>query len=135
MGVGWLLALTGIPAAISTALLGNVSDPTIGILLINAVFLITHTIMEAAPAILVITPILLPAIASLHIDPIQLGISIMINSGIGMILPPMGVLTFLTASIAKVPSGLVFRTVVPYALALMFVLLLVVLVPGVSVRP
>jgi tripartite ATP-independent transporter DctM subunit len=135
MGVGWLLALTGIPAAISTALLGNVSDPTVGILLINAVFLIMHTIMEAAPAILVITPILLPAIASLHIDPIQLGISIMINSGIGMILPPMGVLTFLTASIAGVGSARVFRTVVPYALALMVVLLLVVLVPGVFIRP
>ncbi len=135
MAVGWLLALTGIPAAVSAALLGNVSDVTIGLLLINAVFLVMHTVMEAAPAIIVVTPILLPAIAALHIDPIQLGISIMINSGIGMILPPMGILTFLTASIAQVRPARVFRTVVPYALALVVVLLLVVLVPPVFVRP
>jgi len=130
MGVGWLLTLTGIPATISTALLGNVSSPLGGILVINVIFLIVHTVMEAAPAIVVVTPILLPAIAALHIDPIQLGILIMINSGIGMILPPMGILTFLTASIAKVGAGKVFRAVVPYAIALTLVLLLVAFAGG-----
>ena len=130
MGVGWLLALTGIPQAISSALLDNITDPIVGMLAINLIFLIMHTVMEAAPAIIVVTPILLPAISSLHIDPIQLGIAIMINSGIGMILPPMGILTFLTASIAKVASGEVFRAVLPYAAALIVVLLLVVFVRG-----
>jgi len=132
MAVGWLLTLTGIPQAISAALLDNVSNALAGILLINAIFLVMHTVMEAAPAIVVVTPILLPAIAALHIDPIQLGILIMINSGIGMILPPMGILTFLTASIAEVGSGGVFRAVVPYAAALILVLLLVALVPGLA---
>jgi C4-dicarboxylate transporter DctM subunit len=86
--------------------------------------------MEAAPAIVVVTPILLPAIAALHIDPIQLGILIVINSGIGMILPPMGILTFLTASIASVAAGQVFRAVLPYAAALVLVLLLMVFATG-----
>lgn len=134
MAIGWLLTLTGIPQAISAALLGKVSDATAGLLLINVIFLVTHTVMEAAPAIVVVTPILLPAIAALHIDPIQLGVLIMINSGIGMILPPMGVLTFLTASIAEIGSGRVFRAVIPYAAALALVLLLVTLVPAVALR-
>ncbi len=76
-------------------------------LAINLIFLVVRTVMEAAPAI-VITPILLPAITALHIDPIQLGVLIVINSGIGMVVPPMGILTFLTASIAGVKAGLVF---------------------------
>lgn len=126
MAVGWLLALTGIPQAVSAALLHNVSSPVAGLLAINLIFLIMHTVMEAAPAIVVVTPILLPAIAALHIDPIQLGILIVINSGIGMILPPMGILTFLTASIASVAAGQVFRAVLPYAAALVLVLLLMV---------
>lgn len=130
MGLGWLLALTGIPQAISAALLHNISDPIVGLLAINVIFLVMHTVMEAAPAIVVVTPILLPAIASLHIDPIQLGILIMINSGIGMILPPMGILTFLTASTAGVPAGLAFRAVLPYAAALILVLFLVTFVRG-----
>jgi TRAP-type C4-dicarboxylate transport system permease large subunit len=83
-------------------------------------------VMEAAPAIVVVTPILLPAIAALHIDPIHLGILIMINSGIGMILPPMGILTFLTASIAEIAVGRAFWAVMPYAAALILVLLVMV---------
>lgn len=134
MAVGWLLTLTGIPQAISATLLDNVSGALAGILLINAIFLAVHTVMEAAPAIVVVTPILLPAISALHIDPIQLGVLIMINSGIGMILPPMGILTFLTASIAEVTSGSAFRMVVPYATALILVLLLVVLVSELALR-
>ena len=134
MGIGWVLALTGIPTAISTALLGHVSNPIAGILLINLIFLALHTVMEAAPAIVIVTPILLPAISSLHINPIQLGISIMVNSGIGMILPPMGVLTFLTASIAEIAPGRVFLAVVPYALALAVLLLLIVLLPGICLH-
>src|SRR6185312_9245228 len=65
MGIGWLLTLVGIPETISIALLGNVSGPMAGILVINVIFLIMHTVMEAAPAIVVVTPILLPAIANL----------------------------------------------------------------------
>lgn len=130
MAIGWLLTLTGIPQAISAALLANISGTTAGILLINLIFVLMHTIMEAAPAIVVVTPILLPAIAALHIDPIQLGVLIMINSGIGMILPPMGILTFLTASIAGVGSARVFRTVTPYAIALLTVLLVIALLSG-----
>jgi len=129
-GVGWLLTLTGIPAAISAALLHNITDPVIGVLAINVIFLVTHTVMEAAPAIVVVTPILLPAIASLHIDPVRLGVLIMINSGIGMVLPPMGILTFLTASIAGIGPGKAFRAVIPYAAALVLVLLALVFIPA-----
>ena len=92
-----------------------------------------HTVMEAAPAIVVVTPILLPAISVLHIDPVQLGILIMINSGVGMILPPMGILTLLTASIAGVAASKAFRAVVPYAAALIVVLLLVLVTPGLCI--
>ena len=130
MAVGWLLALSGIPQAASGALLRGVTDPIVGMLAINLIFLVVHTVMEAAPAIVVITPILLPAITALHIDPIQLGVLIVINSGIGMVVPPMGILTYLTASIAGVKAGLVFRTVLPYAAALALVLLLVLFVHG-----
>jgi len=130
MAVGWLLALSGIPQTISAALLHSVSSSVVGMLVINLIFLIVHTVMEAAPSIVVVTPILLPAIAALHINPIQLGVLIVLNSGVGMILPPMGILTYLTASIAKVRAGPVFRTVLPYAVALILVLLLVLFAHG-----
>lgn len=126
MGVGWLLALSGIPQAASAALLHGVTTPVVGMLAINLIFLVVHTVMEAAPAIVVVTPILLPAISALHIDPIQLGILIVINSGIGMVLPPMGILTYLTASIAEVRAGPVFGAVLPYVAALTLVLLAMV---------
>lgn len=130
MGVGWLLALSGIPQAASTALLRGVTDPIVGMLAINLIFLVVHTVMEAAPSIVVVTPILLPAIGALHIDPIRLGVLIVINAGIGMVLPPMGILTYLTASVAEVEAGPVFRTVLPYAAALILVLLLVLFADG-----
>ncbi|HEY1934130.1 MAG TPA: TRAP transporter large permease subunit [Acetobacteraceae bacterium] len=133
MGIGWLLALSGIPQAASGALLRGVTDPIVGLLAINLIFLVVHTVMEAAPAIVVVTPILLPAITALHIDPIQLGVLIVINSGIGMVLPPMGILTYLTASVAEVRAGQVFRAVLPYAAALVLVLLLVLFARGLCI--
>ena len=133
MAAGWLLALSGIPQAASAALMGGVTNPIVGLLVINLIFFLVHTVMEAAPAIVVVTPILLPAVAALHIDPIQLGVVIVINSGIGMILPPMGILTYLTASIADVRAGPVFRAVLPYAAALIAVLLLVTFLRGICI--
>lgn len=130
MAVGWPLVLSGIPQTISGSLLRGASSPIGGLLLINLIFLIVHMVMEAAPSIVVVTPILLPAITALHINLIQLGILVALNSGVGMILPPMGILTYLTASIAKVRPGPVFRTVLPYAAALILVLLLVLFAGG-----
>jgi len=124
----------GLPAELARLTLGGGTHPLMNLLLANVIFLVIHTVMDAGPAILVVMPILLPSLPGLGIDPLQLGITVVINSGIGMILPPLGILSYLTATIAGVKVETVSRAVLPFAAVLLLDLLLVAVLPILIVR-
>ena len=129
---GWLLALNQVPARLF-ALLSWISDnPYVILLLINLILLFLGTFMDMAPLIVITTPIFLPVVQKLGMDPVQFGILLMINLGIGLVTPPVGSVLFVGCAVAKVRMEDVLRTIWPFYLALLAALLLVTYVPAVS---
>jgi C4-dicarboxylate transporter DctM subunit len=101
-------------------------------IVVNLAFMLLHEFVEPTPAILLLAPFIVPLATGLHISLLQLGVVIVVNSTIGLVLPPLGVNLYLAAKLADVPSGLVLRRVWPYLVASLVVLVLVCAVPGLS---
>lgn len=100
--------------------------------LINVMLLALGTLMDMAPLILILTPILLPVVTGLGIDPVHFGMIMMVNLGIGLITPPVGTVLFVGSAVAKLPIGVVTKAAMPFFFALFIVLLFVTYVPGLS---
>ncbi len=88
--------------------------------------------MDMAPLILILTPILLPVVKALGIDPVHFGMIMMVNLGIGLITPPVGTVLFVGSAVAKLPIGVVTRAMKPFFVALFIVLLMVTYLPWLS---
>ena len=130
--LSFVLSFTGLPQAISALLLSVSSNKIVILLIINLILLIVGTCMDMAPALLIFTPIFLPVIKSLGMDPIQFGIMIIMNLAIGTITPPVGSVLFVGCSVAKLPVEDVMKTLVPYFLVIVAGLLLVTFIPAFS---
>ncbi len=129
---GYLMTLMQIPMKV-TAFFTSVSDNKYVILmLINVMLLILGTLMDMSPLILIITPILLPVVKMLGIDPVHFGMIMMVNLGIGLITPPVGTVLFVGSAVAKLPIGVVTRAAMPFFVALFFVLMAVTYIPALS---
>jgi tripartite ATP-independent transporter DctM subunit len=100
------------------------------LLLINIFFLIMGCILDAVPVMLIFFPVLLPIAISLGIDPTHFGVIVVLNLMIGLLTPPIGVLLFLEAKIAELPFEHLLRSIWPFTLSLVAVLLLCTYVPG-----
>ena len=111
----------------------SVSESQIVIaLMLNAILLFLGCIMDMAPIILITTPILLPIATSIGIDPIQFGIMIVLNCGIGLLTPPVGAVLFIGSAVGKVPMERVVKATMPFYLCMIAALILVTFVPGIS---
>ncbi|MGE4297373.1 MAG: TRAP transporter large permease [Desulfovibrionaceae bacterium] len=129
---GWLLALNQVPARLFE-LLQTVSDnPYVIMLLINAILLFLGTFMDMSPLIIICTPIFLPVMRNLGMDPVQFGIVLMINLGIGLVTPPVGSVLFVGCAVAKVRIEDTVRTIWPFYAAMVLALILVTYVPAIS---
>ena len=121
----YLMTLMQVPAT-ATAFLLQLSDNKIVILLlINVMLLVLGTFMDMAPLLLICTPILLPVVVALGVDPVHFGIIMMLNLGIGLVTPPVGTVLFVGCAVGKVPIELASRHLWPFWLAMLVVLLLV----------
>ena len=121
----YLMTLMQVPAT-ATAFLLQLSDNKIVILLlINVMLLVLGTFMDMAPLLLICTPILLPVVVALGVDPVHFGIVMMLNLGIGLVTPPVGTVLFVGCAVGKVPIELASRHLWPFWLAMLVVLLLV----------
>ena len=130
--MSWVMAFTGVPAAIADVLL-KVSDNKLVILLImNIVLLIVGTFMDLTPAILIFTPIFLPICQSFGMDPVHFGIMLVFNLCIGNITPPVGNTLFIGVKTAKTRIEDVIRPLLPFYLVIIIVLLLVTYIPQLS---
>ena len=129
--LSFVLSFTGLPQAISSALLG-VSDKIVILLIINVILLIVGTFMDMAPALLIFTPIFLPVIKTLGMDPIQFGVMMVMNLSIGTITPPVGSVLFVGCSISHLQVEEVIKKLIPFFVAILAALLFVTFVPQLS---
>ena len=129
---GWLLAYLQVPSATVEALQSIAQDKTMVLLLIIAVLLVLGTFMDLAPLILICTPIFLPVARAYGIDPLHFGLVLVLTGGIGLVTPPVGSVLFIGTAIGKVSIGECMRTIWPFWLAALAVLLTVAFVPQLS---
>ncbi|MBR5316688.1 MAG: TRAP transporter large permease subunit, partial [Lachnospiraceae bacterium] len=101
-------------------------------LLLNAILLVLGCLMDMAPIILITTPILLPIATSIGIDPIQYGIMLVLNCGIGLLTPPVGAVLFIGCSVGEVPMAKTVKATLPFYLCMILTLLLITFIPGIS---
>ena len=129
---GWVLAYLKIPNAIVIGLTSMVSNRIILILIINLILLGLGMIMDMSSIILIATPILLPIVTTLGIDPVQFGVLIMLNLGIGLITPPVGAVLFVCSGITKLSIERLTKAMIPFYVVLIFSLMLITFVPQIS---
>lgn len=130
--LSFVLSFTGLPQAISSLMLGISDNKIVILLLINIILLIVGTFMDMAPALLIFTPIFLPVVTSIGMDPIQFGVMMVMNLSIGTITPPVGSVLFVGCSVAKLKVEDVMRRLIPYFVAIVAALLFVTFVPAFS---
>jgi tripartite ATP-independent transporter DctM subunit len=129
---GFLLAYLKVPIMASNAIMSITSNPIGLALLLNLILLILGCVMDMAPIILIATPILLPLAVSIGIDPIQFGILIVLNCGIGLLTPPVGAVLFIGSAVSKVPMERVVKATLPFYLCMILTLLMVTFIPQIS---
>lgn len=130
--LSFVMSFTGLPAAISSAMLGISDNRIVILLIINLVLLIVGTFMDMAPALLIFTPIFLPIVKNLGMDPIHFGVMIVMNLSIGTITPPVGNVLFVGCSVAKLQVENVMKRLMPFFAAIVVALLLVTFIPSIS---
>ena len=129
---GYCLTQLHVPDLAATAITNFTSNPIVLALLLNLILLVLGCIMDMAPIILIATPILLPIATSIGIDPIQFGIMVVLNCGIGLLTPPVGSVLFIGSAIAKLPMEKVVKATLPFYLCMIVTLLLITFVPAIS---
>jgi tripartite ATP-independent transporter DctM subunit len=129
---GYIMTLMMIPQQITAAFTTVSKEPWVILLMINILLLLLGTLMDMAPLILIMTPILLPVVTSIGVDPVHFGMIMMINLGMGLITPPVGAVLFVGSAIAKLPIEQVTKALIPFFAAMLFVLGMVTYVPAVS---
>jgi TRAP-type C4-dicarboxylate transport system permease large subunit len=102
------------------------------LLLINVLLLALGTLMDMAPLILILTPILLPVVKAIGVDPVHFGMIMMVNLGMGLITPPVGSVLFVGSAVAKLPIEQVVKALLPFFGLLLIVLGIVTYVPELS---
>lgn len=129
---GWLLAFLKVPSEMVTFLKGVSDNPIVILLLINISLLVLGTFMDMSPLIVITTPIFLPVATAFGVDPVQFGIILILNLGIGLCTPPVGAVLFVGCAVGKIGIGQAMRTIWPFYFAAFGVLLLVTYVPALS---
>ncbi|MDR1650020.1 MAG: TRAP transporter large permease [Synergistaceae bacterium] len=129
---GYCLTLLHVPELAAQAITSVTTNPIALALMINGILLLLGCIMDMAPIILIATPILLPLAISIGIHPIQFGIIIVLNCGIGLLTPPVGTVLFIGSAVSHVPMERVVKATLPFYLCMVAALLLVTFIPGIS---
>ncbi|WP_409309131.1 TRAP transporter large permease [Pectobacterium sp. B1J-3] len=129
---GAIMTYMQLPSRI-TEFFTSISDNKYVILMwINIMLLLIGTLMDMAPIILILTPVLLPVAVSLGIDPVHFGMIMLVNLGIGLITPPVGSVLFVASAVSKQKIEQVVKAMLPFYAGLFFILMLVTYVPAIS---
>ena len=128
----YLLAIYRVPDHLAMALYSVSENPVVILLTLNFLLLILGMIMDMAALILICTPIFLPVVIGLDMDPLQFGIIMMMNLGLGLCTPPVGACLFVGCAIGGVKIEDAVKTIWPFYLAILVALMLVTYVPAIS---
>lgn len=132
MGMSWAMSNADVPFLILD-LLNTISDnPIIILLIINIILLIIGTFMDMTPAVLIFTPIFLPVVTELGMDPIHFGIVMVLNMCIGICTPPVGSVLFVGCSVSKLPINKIIKPMLPFYAVMVLVLAMVTYIPQIS---
>ena len=129
---GYCLTNLHVPAKAATFITSISSNRTVVILLLNLIILFLGMIMDMAPIILIATPILLPVAMEMGIHPVQFGIMMVLNCGIGLLTPPVGAVLFIGSAVAKRPMEKVVKATLPFYLCMIIALILISFIPDIS---
>lgn len=129
---GWILAREQAPQAVAQLLLGFTDSAVVFLLLVNILLLVLGMVLEPAPIILIMVPVLLPVVEAFEISPLHFGIVMILNLMIGLLTPPVGNVLYVLNSVTGVSFINVVRGVAPFLVPLLISLLLVTFVPSIS---
>jgi tripartite ATP-independent transporter DctM subunit len=130
--MSWVLAYQSIPQTVANMMLGISDNPIVILLIINCLLLIVGTFMDMTPAVLIFTPIFLPVVTKLGMDPIHFGIMLIANLCIGLCTPPVGTCLFVGCSVGKTSIAAVTRSMIPFFFAMVFALMVITYWPTLS---
>src|SRR6202162_2016300 len=130
--VGYVMALTQMPAKITAFFLTISSDKNVILMLINVMLLVLGCLVDMAPSILICTPLLLPVMMNFGVSPVHFGIIMMLHLGIGLCHPPVGAILFVGCAVGKVTLEQVMRRIWPFYAVMFAVLMLVTYLPSIS---
>src|SRR5699024_9402726 len=128
----YLMTRERIPSIMADLIVGVSDNPIIIILIINIFLLIVGMFIDTISAIVILTPILLPVVTNIGMDPIHFGIILVMNLAIGFVTPPLGVNLFVASTIGKVPFEKIIKAMIPILIVMIVALLVVTYVPSLS---
>jgi tripartite ATP-independent transporter DctM subunit len=132
MGLSWVMSFENIPQTVASTLIGLSSNPIVILLIINLILLFVGTFMDMTPAVLIFTPIFLPIVVELGMDPVHFGIVMVLNLCVGLCTPPVGSVLFVGCGIANISITQVIKPLLPLFIAMIVSLMIVTYVPELS---
>lgn len=129
---GYALAVLEAPAQLADLITSITRNPLLVLLIINITLLVLGTFMDMSPLIVITTPILLPVVMEVGVDPVHFGIIMMLNLGIGLVTPPVGSVLFVSSAVGGLPIEKAVKSIWPFYLALVLSLILITYVPALS---
>lgn len=128
----WILTSSRVTEMVADAILGHTQNTVLVLLLINVVLLVVGFFMEPVAAITILTPVLLPIVVDLGVDPVHFGIMMVLNLMLGLLTPPVGMVLYVLARVADIKFESAVRATMPFLIPLGTVLLLITYVPALS---
>lgn len=127
-----VLTLMQVPQTVSEFISSNFQSPVVILLIINVFLLFVGMVMDTTPAILILTPILLPIVTEIGVDPVHFGVIMVVNLAIGFVTPPIGVNLFVASSLTDVPVMTIAKKAIPMIGYFLIALLLITFIPALS---
>jgi tripartite ATP-independent transporter DctM subunit len=128
----YMLTFYQVPSRMIDFMTSISKDPIMILLMINLLLLVLGMIMDMAALILICTPIFLPVVTSFGMDPLQFGMILMMNLGLGLCTPPVGACLFVGCAIGKLPIERAVRTIWPFYVAILAALVMTTFIPEIS---
>jgi len=132
MSMSWVMSFENIPQNVSSALLSLSDNKFVILIIINILLLFVGTFMDMTPAVLIFTPIFLPVVTSMGVEPVQFGIMMVMNLCVGLCTPPVGSVLFIGVGVAKTSIQKIMKPLLPLYAVMALVLLMVTFIPAIS---
>ena len=128
----WVLTIDQVPTRAADLLLSLSKDPWVLLIIVNILLLLVGMVLETIAAILVLTPIIVPALAAAGVDPVHLGVVVVLNLMIGLLTPPVGMSLYMVSKVAEMPVERVISSAIPWIGCLLLSLAMVTFFPAAS---